>query len=181
VADGECLDGLRRLMGVCPPPGGRDLLDSGRAGQGGLDIPDDYRRLLGIYGPGCFDEFLWVFAGGVENGHLDILERSKEVRSILGRKVIPILQDVLDEFGATVDDLVQWGITDNADLLVWIAKGSPEDWPTLIVQAGQLNVFVSSAKATETLVGLLTGSMRPGFFPEDFPSDSPRFSVNPYN
>lgn len=178
--NGEHFGGLQQLMAKFPPPSDRLPVDSLKPAQDGVGIPSDYHRLLEVYGPGCFDEFLWVFGEGVEDGHLDILARTQEIRSILGRKDIPKLQNVLTGYGASVEDLVQWGITDNADLLVWVANGPSDIWPTVIIQAGQLDVFVYAGRSTDVLLDLLNGSVRPAFFPEDFPSDHPRFSVNPY-
>lgn len=178
--NGEHFGGLQQLMAKCPPPGDGVFVDFLKLAQEGVDIPSDYHRLLEVYGPGCFDEFLWVFAEGVENGHLDILARTQEMRSILGRKDIPELRNALAEYDASVEDLVQWGITDNADLLVWVANGPSDSWPTVIIQAGQLDIFVCAARSTDVLLDLLNSSLRPAFFPEDFPSDQPQFSVNPY-
>ncbi|MGW5657742.1 hypothetical protein [Streptomyces humi] len=64
-------------------------------------------------------------------------------------------------------------MTDNADILPWIAVRDPEGRPTVIVQAGQLDVVVSLDGSTATLLGPLTGSLRVPFFPQDFPSDDP--------
>lgn len=180
VDNGEHFDGLRQLMAEFPPLGDGASVDFLNLTQDGVAIPADYRRLLEVYGPGCFDEFLWVFAVGAENEHLDILAHTQEVRHILGRKDIPRLQDVLAEHGASVEDLVQWGVTDNADLLLWVANGPPDGWPTVIVQAGQLDVFVYAACSTDLVLDLLRGAVCPPFFPEGFPSDHPQFSVNPY-
>ncbi|MGW7405287.1 hypothetical protein ACWGI9_16375 [Streptomyces sp. NPDC054833] len=71
-------------------------------------------------------------------------------------------------------------MTDKADLLAWIARGDPDNWPTVIIQAGQLGAVVSPRSSTSTVLQLLTGSLRVPFFPGDFPSEQPEFTVNPY-
>ncbi|MGW3289293.1 hypothetical protein ACWDR3_32105 [Streptomyces sp. NPDC001002] len=142
--------------------------------------PADHRELTRIHGTGCFDEFLWVFADGAANAELDIRHQTEQLRSILRGRSLDVLRGVLDEHGAGVEDLVQWGVTDNADVLAWIAVGEPDAWPTVIIQAGQLGAVVSLEGSTATLLRLLTGSLRVPFFPEDFPSEHPEFSVNPY-
>ncbi|MEU6255304.1 hypothetical protein [Streptomyces sp. NPDC047043] len=172
---------VRRLAMLCPPPGSPTDFDRSRTNQEERQVPADYRRLAQMYGPGCFDEFLWIFVERAENEHLDLVKCTNGMRSIFKHKNAPVLESALAEFGATVEDLVQWGVTDNADMLAWIAKGDPDSWPTVVIQAGQLDVFISSKSSTETLLDLLTGAMRPPFFPSDFPSEQPEFSANPYS
>ncbi|MEU9247387.1 hypothetical protein [Streptomyces sp. NPDC048385] len=163
------LEDLHRLTVLCPPP------------RKAWTYPSDHQELVGIYGAGCFDEFLWIFADGAPNGNLDIIQQTKRMRSIFRGKPLGALKSVLGEYQAAPDDLIQWGVTDNADLLAWIAVGEPESWPTVIIQAGQLDAVVSPAGSTTTLLGLLTGSLRVPFFPDDFPSSDPEFNVNPYD
>lgn len=131
-------------------------------------------------GAGCFDEFLWIFADDARNSNLDIAEQTQQLRSIFHNKPLNQLSDVLNEYKSGLQDLVQWGVTDNADLLVWIAAGDPESWPTVIIQAGQLGAVASPRSSTATVLQLLTGSLRVPFFPSDFPNERPEFSANPY-
>ncbi|MBC2908242.1 hypothetical protein [Streptomyces cupreus] len=133
------------------------------------------------YGAGCFDEFLWIFAQGASNGHLDIAEQTGQMRSLLRGKVVPGLGPVLEEYRAESGDLVQWGVTDNADLLAWIPAGDPDHWPTVIIQAGRLGAVVTARSSADTVLGLLTGALRVPFFPDDFPSERPSFSPDPYH
>jgi hypothetical protein len=143
-------------------------------------LPADHRELTRTYGTGCFDEFLWIFADGAANARLDIRHQTEQLRSTLHGKPLDALRGVLNEQGACPGDLIQWGVTDNADVLAWIAVGEPDDWPTVIIQAGQLGAVVSREGSIATLLRLLTGSLRVPFFPEDFPSERPEFSVDPY-
>jgi hypothetical protein len=181
MVDKEYSQSLRRLAAICPPPSSPVALERAQADREGQVLPEDHRALTQAYGPGCFDEFLWVFAVGAENKHLDVGECSRELRSLLQRRNVPLLKEVLREHDAGIGDLVQWGVTDNADILAWIARGPAGSWPTVIIQAGQLDAVVTPRKYIEVLLDLLTGSMRVRFFPADFPSDRPEFSVNPYS
>ncbi|MFE6336248.1 hypothetical protein ACFVP3_17930 [Streptomyces sp. NPDC057806] len=123
-----------------------------------------------------YDEFLWAFAPGAPNGHLDIAEQTGQMRSLLQDKPLP----VLDAYRAESGSLVQWGVTDNADLLAWIPVGDPERWPTVIIQAGRLSAVVSDRSSVDIVLGLLTRALRVPFFPDDFPSERPSFSRDPY-
>ncbi|MEU0894569.1 hypothetical protein [Streptomyces massasporeus] len=142
-------------------------------------VPAGHRELMRPYGVGCFDEFLWVFTNGAPNSNLDISENTRRLRSISGDEALPRLSHVLEEYQFSPHDLVQWGVTDNGDVPAWITTGS-EDWPTVIIQAGQLAAVVSPASSTATVLHLLTGALRVPFFPSDFPSRRPDFSVDPY-
>ncbi|MGW1216393.1 hypothetical protein ACWD5F_42860 [Streptomyces sp. NPDC002499] len=168
MGDSNSPEDLRRLTVLCPPPR--------KAGA----LPADHRELIDTYGTGCFDEFLWVFADGAANANLDVRNQTEKLRSIFQGKSLGPLRSVLEEHRAGPEDLIQWGVTDNADVLAWIAVGEPDTWPTVIVQAGQLGAVVSPEGSTTTLLRLLTGSLRVPFFPEDFPSGHPEFSVDPY-
>ncbi|MFD4261265.1 hypothetical protein ACFWR9_27470 [Streptomyces sp. NPDC058534] len=167
---------LSRLSTLCPPPARPAL---GRA-TGHITIPASHKALIETYGTGCFDEFLWIFAEGAQSGQLDIPERTRDLRTVLQRKKLNAIHDDLGEQKFDADDLIQWGVTDNADLLTWIARGSPEEWPTAIIQAGQLRAVVSPRSSTATVLDLLTRATVVPFFPPDFPADRPEFSTNPY-
>ncbi|MER7804821.1 hypothetical protein ABTX71_31280 [Streptomyces parvulus] len=173
-------EAMSRLTVLCPPPP-----HSGLAGESGFEsdvasVPASHRKLVATYGTGCFDEFLWIFAEGAPNGQLDIAERTRLLRANFRDKGLHELNQVLREYRAAPHDLVQWGGTDNADILAWITKGEPEGWPTVIIQAGQLRAVVCSASSTATILALLDGSLRVPFFPSDFPDLRPEFSTNPY-
>ncbi|MGI5369014.1 hypothetical protein [Streptomyces iakyrus] len=171
---------LRRLATVCPPPLHPACPESGESEQSPQVVPPGHRELIHTYGVGCFDEFLWLFADGAPNSNLDITENTRRLRSILRDRALPRLSHVFDEFHCTPDQLIQWGVTDNADMLAWIATGDPENWPTVIIQAGQLGAVVSPTSSTATVLHLLTGALRVPFFPGDFPTDQPEFSADPY-
>ncbi|MEU9455168.1 hypothetical protein [Streptomyces sp. NPDC048277] len=164
----DSLEDLHSLIILCPPP------------RNPGSYPSDYRELVHTYGTGCFDEFLWIFADSAPNSNLDIVRQTEQMRSTFRDKPLTTLRRVLSEHRAAPEDLVQWGVTDNGDVLAWIAVGEPDSWPTVIIQAGQLDAVVSPAGATTTLLGLLTGSLRVPFFPDDFPSSNPEFDENPY-
>lgn len=173
---------LSRLKELCPPPPRPEGLSVPQPvpGKPGPSVPDGHRALTHAYGTGCFDEFLWIFAEGATNGHLDIAEQTERMRSFLRGRALPGLGQALDQYRAEPDDLIQWGVTDNADLLAWIPVGDPGHWPTVIVQAGMLGAVVTVGSTADTLFRLLTGALSVPFFPDDFPSERPSFSANPY-
>lgn len=173
-------DDINSLTALCPPPDEPTGPDAVRPVRAGAVVPRGHRELNGVYGVGCFDEFLWIYGCGAENERLDIGERSREMQDILRGKEITALRASLSEYGVGPEDLVQWGTTDNGDSLLWIPAGDPEQWPTVLIAAGQLSFVTSQRTSAGVLLDLLTGALRVSFFPEDFPSENPEFSENPY-
>ncbi|MEV1007565.1 hypothetical protein [Streptomyces sp. NPDC049881] len=171
---------LCALLALCPPPDDpvRPRGDAEAAAR--YTVPDGHRRLVDAYGVGCFDEFLWIYGAGAGNPHLDIGAATDTVRSLLRGKDIPALRDVLRPYGLVPEALVQWGGTDNGDALLWLPAGPPDAWPTLIVEAGQLDLAVVERDSTGVVLDLLTGASHVRIFPNDFPSARPQFSPDPY-
>ncbi|MFG3107236.1 hypothetical protein [Streptomyces tendae] len=167
---------LPLLRSLCPPPTHPEL---GRA-TGSSTIPASHNALVKTYGTGCFDEFIWIFAEGATSTQLDITERTRELRAILRGKELVAVRNDLGDHGLHANDLVQWGVTDNADVLAWITRGKAEEWPTAIIQAGQLRAVASPHSSTATILHLLTRSTVVPFFPPDFPGEQPEFATNPY-
>ncbi|MEU6234428.1 hypothetical protein [Kitasatospora sp. NPDC047058] len=172
------MDELQGLAALCPPP--KRGAEVGSTGPAGFAVPSSHRALIDAYGPGCFDEFLWVYAEGSARPGLDLVERTRETRRLLRDYPEPTLPALLAGDGLTTDDLVQWAVTDNADMLFWLPVGEPDDWPTLAVQAGRLRFARLPMRSTGVLLALLSGAVRLDLFPDDFPSERPEFSVNPY-
>jgi hypothetical protein len=98
------------------------------------------------------------------------------MRQILLPKKNPAFHKVLEEYGGSAGEIVQWAGTDNADSLLWITGGEPDQWPTLAVEAGAVSFFVITKNATTILSELMDGSLRIEFMPDDFPSAGAGFS-----
>ncbi|MEV0537314.1 hypothetical protein [Kitasatospora sp. NPDC050463] len=169
---------LPSLTALCPPSA--EKVELAPAARAGFEIPPSHGALTDTYGPGCFDEFLWVHAVGSTRPGSDLVRQTKEARQLLRDYPQSGLQDLLAEHGLTTDDLVQWAVTDNADMLFWLPVGDPDDWPTLAAQAGWLRFARLPLSSTGVLLALLSGVLRLDLFPDDFPSERPEFSVHPY-
>ncbi|WP_189941924.1 hypothetical protein [Streptomyces aurantiogriseus] len=131
--------------------------------------------MLELYGPGCFNDFLWINEDGGPTAWLDIQACSREASEMLSRKKITDIRSVLAGFGAVPADVIQWGSTDNADSLFWIPAGAPDKWPTLIVEAGQLRLQLIEKPSPEVVLGLLDGTLHCPFFPPEFREPVPTF------
>lgn len=169
------MSALSSLTRLCPPPMTQARSSRGLPGEGGLVIPPSHTVMLELYGPGCFNDFLWIY----ENSHPDIWPnigaRSRESSEILSGKDIPNIRAIMGRLGATPGDLIQWGSTDNADSLFWIPVGPEDRWPTLIIEAGQLDFLVIEEQSPAVVLGLLEGTLDCPFFPVEFRDSDPLF------
>ncbi|MFJ8104224.1 hypothetical protein [Streptomyces sp. NPDC096132] len=140
-----------------------------------MAVPPGHAAMLELYGPGCFNDFLWINEDGCANVWLDIQTCSRRASEMLSRKKIPELRSVLAGFGATPADVIQWGSTDNADSLFWIPSGAPDEWPTVIVEAGQLRLLLIEKPSPDVVRGLLDRTLNCPFFPSEFWEPVPVF------
>ncbi|MGC5290453.1 hypothetical protein [Micromonospora sp. DT231] len=146
----------------------------------GVELPLSHRQMVATYGAGCFDEFLWIYGEGVEREALNIEKGTQEARSFLSNGLPEPLEEYLSSLRIAPGQLVRWGGTDNADVLMWIPTGPVDDWPTLVLEARQLRFSIVHLETPSVVFELLTKSLQIPFFPPDFPSSNPQFSPDPY-
>ncbi|WP_446040549.1 hypothetical protein [Streptomyces sp. SID1121] len=147
----------------------------------GRQLPADYHKLMEVYGPGCFDEFMWLYGNFPENGNLDIRHRTQKARRVFSRSASVNLNAMLDGLGATRQDVISWGGTDNGDLCIWVAVGSPDRWPIIVVDVREDIYLKFGGGVSDFLLAFLRKDMASDIFPDDFPSKNPEFSKNPYD
>jgi hypothetical protein len=169
------MSALQSLTRLCPPPTVRTRSLGGLSSEAGPAIPPDHTSMIDLYGPGCFNDFLWIY----ENAHPDVWPnigaRSRASVDIFSSKEIPNVRTAVERCGGSVGDVIQWGSTDNADSFFWIPVGPREHWPTLIVEAGQLNFMVIEEQSSAVVLGLLDGTLSCPFFPPEIVEVAPRF------
>jgi hypothetical protein len=75
------LSAVNELVALVPPlSGGSARIDWTTIEESvGLRLPSDYKAIVEAYGPGVFDDFLWVLQPLATNPNLDLL-RQKENR-----------------------------------------------------------------------------------------------------
>jgi len=84
------------LTAVVPPPGGEQGgVDWNEVEQRiGLPLPQDYKGYVARYGPGSFDEFLYVCLPVTDIENLDLARRQQED--------LAALRSLRDDFGLDV-------------------------------------------------------------------------------
>ena len=131
-------------------------------------LPSDYLALAAEWGPGAFDDFLWLLVPGAENPNLD-LDRQAEVR-------LGALRELGEDTPYPLGELLPWAFTDNGDVLFWHTAGEPDAWTVAVNESRGPEWHLFDGGAADFLVAFLSGRERVPVFPDDVPSEAPGFS-----
>jgi hypothetical protein len=138
----------------------------------GVRLPSDYKWLVERYGPGSFDEFLHIFqpASSVEPVQLEL--QTREAAWALdylrrGGEVIPYENS----------ELLPSCRTDNGDTGYWLRHpaDNPEAWTIVVNEARGTRWSTFDGGIVSFLVAVLAGTHDVSVFPDDFPSEHPKF------
>lgn len=141
----------------------------------GASLPGDYKRFVSTYGAGGIDGFLSVFTPAGPTQWVDLVWRSGAPgRAHLSREE---QHPPFDAFPAP-GGLLAFGQTDNGDVLYWRTQADPDQWTVLVYQGRGFEYFEFSGPMTNFLQSVLSGEVQVSLFPDDFPSDSPKFTPN---
>lgn len=171
---------LAKLLTLLPPPATPINVPSARDWNSvetylGVCLPTDYKDFVEIYGTGKIDNFIIIFNPISGNEQLDILRQ------------LAIQKDVLIElklFGENIPydifpapgGILPLGRTDNGDILYWKTNVNLS-WSIVLNEARGPVWECFNVSFLEFLVGFLAGKILCKAFPDDVPSQYPRFSV----
>lgn len=141
----------------------------------GMGLPEDYKDFISCYGTGAVDQFLWVLNPFSNNKYLNLLDA--------GSAQLEVLRQLRDDFGENIpyplgsdsNGLYPWAITDNGDVLYWLCNGVPSDWLIVVNEARAPCWREFKCSMSEFLARLITRELIVDIFPDDFPSESPKF------
>ena len=169
-------DWMWLLSSVLPPP--REVSPRWRipAGDDATAYPGDYLELMGLYGPGCVDDFLCLLAPQHPNENLDAhrlgpvwVKGIEELAGTVGERLPPEVED----FG----DLVAWASTDNGDMCFWIPGRRDPSAHLVAIRAGRDDEWsVHPMGIAEFLVKWLRRQLVVSVFPDDVPADEHSFT-----
>lgn len=137
-----------------------------------LRLPEDFKKLVAVYGTGCFLQFLYPLSPFAPfNTSLNLLSGATKQRLVAYRSG----QDEFPQYTPTFptypheSGLFPWGITVNGDTLFWLREGQPENWPTVVCDSKFTKEYSErfDMTATEFLYRLFSGKIEPKAFPED--------------
>lgn len=170
--------GLDRLKELSPPPPSGGAQPDWQAAEEavGSALPTDYKQLVKAYGPGSFDDFIWILQPMHDNRHLDLVHQ-RDIQLDALRTLRAGGEEIPFDVDAGEEELLPWAITDNGDVVYWLRRPgqSPDEWPVAINAARDPRWEQYDGSATEFLADVLSKKRRLSVFPEDVPSDDPAF------
>lgn len=136
-----------------------------------MKFPSDFKKLIHVYGTGCFLGFLHPLSPFAPlRTALNLLSGATTQRLSAyesGQKEFPEYSPPFPAY-PHVSGLFPWAITVNGDTLFWLRRGNPDKWPTVICDSKfseQYDRF--NCTATEFLCRLFSGKITPEVFPDD--------------
>jgi len=95
-------------------------------------LPSDYKDYINVFGTGCLSNFIWVFNPFSKNLNLNL---HNQISAQLN--AITTLEKEFNEscpypIYPELGGLLPWGITDNGDVMFWIANGEPDSWKIVV-------------------------------------------------
>lgn len=144
----------------------------------GTQLPEDYKQFLEVFGTGRIDRFLWVYSPVSKNPFLNLFNERDEcaatafaLKRDFGLELLPF--PAYPELGG----LLPWAGTDNGDRLYWLTGGKPDAWPIVVAPAREPEYQRFSMSMTSFLARTLRKRLVCQIFPENFPTEAPRFSA----
>ncbi|NTU21995.1 SMI1/KNR4 family protein [Brevibacillus sp. HB1.2] len=172
---------IQKLKEILPPPikaihTGNEEAFNEFQDKLGVMLPNDYKQFVLTYGVGSIDDFIWVHNPFVENTALNLNEQMSDMLEAYNesRKNHPdhFKFPTFPEKGG----ILPWGGTDNGDELYWLTQGDPENWKVLIYGTRSSDFVQYALTMTDFLQKVLNKEIICEFFPEDIPSEAPKFT-----
>lgn len=163
------------LTKIVPPPGHPEF--NGRPEDWGdvertlgMELPDDYKKLVNIYGTGGFFEFIYPLTPFAPNAAFNLL--SRDTYRLLsayeeGRNEYPQYSPPFHAYPHETG-LFPWATTANGDTLFWLRDGGPNDW-TVVLCDSKFSERHDHFKlnASDFLTQLALGQIESTVFPDD--------------
>lgn len=137
-----------------------------------MKLPVDFKKLINLYGTGCFLSFLYPLSPFAP------FATSLNLLSGATKQLLAAYRSGLEEFPQYMpvypaypqeSGMFPWGITVNGDTLFWLRQGKPEKWPTVVCDSKFTKEHCDrfDMTATEFLYRLCSGEIEPDAFPDD--------------
>ena len=129
----------------------------------GVTMPQDYKDLMRLYGYGRFFEFLGINTPVGENFNVRLASQARLICDDFQTMREEVPYPLWPESGG----LLPLGGTDNADRLMWLTRGCPEEWSVVVWGRAFLSFEEFDCDLTSFLAGLATGEIVPRELPDD--------------
>jgi hypothetical protein len=132
-----------------------------------VQLPEDYKCFLTIFGTGSIGSFLWVLNPFSSNKYLNLLQQMKvsleRVRALQTNTGDSHPYSLYPNAGG----LLPWAITDNGDTICWRTLGPASNWNVVIVAARGPNLEQYPYGMSEFLRALIVGEIQSQIIPRD--------------
>lgn len=158
---------LAQIVDLAPAP--RVRIDWERVeNKLGRRLPSDYKAFAERFGPGHFEEYIWVAVPRGFGPRLDFfeqLEQSVETLRSLAAARIPVPYPLYPEKGG----LISWGSTLDGEALYWRTDDDdPDRWSVVLHLHRTDDWFEFPGSVTQFLSALLTGQTAVPVLPDSF-------------
>ncbi|MDT0347639.1 hypothetical protein [Streptomyces litchfieldiae] len=138
-------------------------------------LPEDYKQLVVTYGPGKFDEFLHVYQPGSQYREIDLVQQADV--SVQTLRTLRAMGFTVPYNIDGTSEVLSFGRDDNGDIGFWRRRdpADPATWTLAVKDARADDWFEFEGTLTDSLHAVLSRRITVPLFPDDFPSDHPRF------
>jgi hypothetical protein len=145
-----------------------------------FQLPDDYKKLINLYGAGCFVNFIYPlspFAPFRVSFNLLSGTTKQTLNSYeSGQKEFPEFSPPFPVYPHK-PGLFPWAITTNGGTLFWLMNGKPDSWPVINCDSKFTENYERfNLNATNFLVQVMRGVIKSKIFPKDILSRGPTFT-----
>lgn len=165
------MEWLNELVKIVPPSNAHNISNGSTQDDSGK-FPESYTTLVNTYGPGYFDDFLYLLSLNNENKYLDARFQTRAQRDAL--HTVNASGERLPDRIESIDDLLVWAMTDNGDVCYWMPSGT--GGCVVIMDSRAPEWCFYDMGVTEFMYRLLRKDIIVPIFPPDFPSTIHTFS-----
>jgi hypothetical protein len=160
---------VERLAELIPPPTVYgDPLDWDAVQRSiGFELPEDYKEIVALYGPGKFDDFLVVFLPGSPFRRSELSNALAE-----GLEMLRQFEASGEVLPGPIDQLLAIAGTDNGDSVYWVRQPgeSPDRWRIGVTGARDFDEWhLYDGCLAQFLVDVFSRELVVPAFPDDFP------------
>ncbi|WP_254407169.1 histone-like nucleoid-structuring protein Lsr2 [Streptomyces sp. GMY02] len=168
---------IAALTQLCPPPQSppRPVDWDGVEAGLGVRLPEDYKRLAAVYGPGVFSGYIHIYHPCGRTEFVDLTgPMPGRIRAQLQRDydqgTHPVPYDPRNLFAI--------GVTDNGEHLFWISEpqDAPDTWRIAVNEARGPRWFTFEGTLTGFLTSVLSGGTAVPAFPKDLLEQATSFT-----
>ncbi|MFE9933384.1 SMI1/KNR4 family protein [Streptomyces sp. NPDC005533] len=161
---------LTRLVDIAPAPSLIRHTDWGEVERTlAVELPDDYKELIGVYGGSNWDDYLYVLEPDCPNKHYDLLTWAKyQFEDLQDLWTVEKRPAELEPEGSVV---IPWATTDNGECLYWLVLPGvePNEWSVMVNEASGPRWESYSLSCTQFLAAALTGELQSNILSSQFP------------